>query len=108
MDILILAFFAALGLACIGRDFYKKAPYMSVIGGIIFIFLGIFLSVDASITQSFCLYNTNTTAIECVDHALPTFSFSDKFNIALGGILMFAGAGVIVDMILRFGYGTQR
>ncbi|UCD07740.1 MAG: hypothetical protein JSW41_02090 [Candidatus Aenigmatarchaeota archaeon] len=54
MDIFVFTVFLAFAIAAIFIDFYKEAPYMGVIGGIILILLGIFISVDGSLTTIIC------------------------------------------------------
>ncbi len=54
MDIIVFATFLAFALCAVALDYYKEAPYMGVIGGIIIILLGIFISVDGSLTTTIC------------------------------------------------------
>jgi len=76
---------------------------MGVLGGIILIFLGIFMSVDGGLTKAFCVYDSASAQMICVDHALPTFAQWNDFSIAIGAILMMVGVGVILDNIIRWG-----
>lgn len=54
MDILLFAALIGMSSAFIGIDFWKRAPYFGVLGGIILILLGIYLSVDNSFTMLVC------------------------------------------------------
>jgi len=101
MDIFIFSIFVFIALFSIFIDFYKEVPYMGVLGGIILILLGVFVSVNVTFTQSFCEFNSVNVTIDCVDHPLPFSSFASNFGIGVGGILMLVGVGVILDTYLR-------
>ena len=101
MDITLLYFFGLFIISLLYMAYKFKAPYLSVLSGVLLIFIGIFMSVDGTITQTFCDYNANTSAIECVNATLPAFSFWHDFGIAIGAMLMFLGAAVILDIYLR-------
>ena len=102
MDIMVLAVFLFVAFVAISLDFVKKAPYLSVLGGIILIFLGLGLVVNASITTSFCDFNSVNVTIDCVDKML-SVPFSSNFYQAVGLILAVVGVGVIVDNVVRYG-----
>jgi len=55
MDVFVFGIMLLLGLAAIFIDFYKQVPYMGVLGGIILILLGVFITVDGSLTITACL-----------------------------------------------------
>jgi len=55
MDIMVFAVFLLLAIASIFIDFYKEVPYMGVLGGIIIILLGVFISVDGALTTLICV-----------------------------------------------------
>lgn len=104
MDILVFSvilFFSAT-MTAIGLFF--RANYLSVVAGIILILMGVTTSINpfltGGLTQSFCVSDT-TGGIICDDHALPLLEIGYQFWIAFGGMLMFAGLGVIVDSIIR-------
>ncbi len=103
MDITVLYFLTMLALSVLFISYRFRAPYLSVLAGIILVFLGIFLSVDGNITKTFCEFNVNSSAIECVNTVLPTFSFWNEVVVAIGGILMFLGVGVILDNYIKVG-----
>lgn len=54
MDLVAFAVLFMVSIACIIIDYWKKVPYMGVLGGIILILVGIFLSVDSSFTTTVC------------------------------------------------------
>ena len=101
MEIFILYFLTGFMISLLYMSYRFRAPYLSVLSGVISIFIGIFMSVDGSITKTFCEYNTNTTAIECINASLPVFSFWNDFGIAIGAMMMFLGAAVILDNYIR-------
>ena len=101
MDIYLLYFLALFSVSLIYMSFKFEAPYLSVIAGIILIFLGIFMSVDGSITKTFCDVSNSTGDFICTTVTLPAFSFWSNFGIALGAMLMFLGVGIMIDVMLR-------
>ena len=54
MDIILFGVFLAFALTAIGLDYYRNVAYMGIIGGIALILLGIFLTVDGSLTTLIC------------------------------------------------------
>lgn len=116
MDIFVLSLFLSLALICVALDFWKKAFYLSVFGGVILVFLGIFMSIDVAatggITKAFCVSETTlanntianitsyTSQVACTNQPLPVFQ-ENQFGIALGAMLMFLGAAVSYDSLSR-------
>jgi len=54
MDILILGLFISLALTLVALDYYKDSPHLGILGGIVFILLGIFLAIDGTISTLVC------------------------------------------------------
>lgn len=110
MDLGVFSIFVLISFLSIIIGFWKKAPYLTVLGGMIMIFLGVFMDLDGGFTTSECVYNSNSTAVECVNHSLPTFSQYSDMQLLLGVLFLFIGIGVIIDSLQRIGdrYSYER
>ena len=54
MDIIVFSVMLAVALILLAIDYFKKVPYMGVIGAVILILLGIFLATDGVLTTLVC------------------------------------------------------
>ena len=107
----IVLFFGLFFISIFLSFFYfsRKVIYLGVLGGIIFILLGIFLAATGYIEIVTC---TSVVENATVNGSLTTYDylntcFSENLELgrdtinAIGTILMFLGAGMVVDFLIN-------
>lgn len=107
MEIILFFGLFALALGLAYFYFAKKVIYLGVLSGVIIVFLGVYLAATGNIESVYCFSDvTNETA----EGGVTSFIYNknchtevldvsrDMIN-AMGIIMMFLGAGMIVDFI---------
>lgn len=104
MDIIVFGALLAFAISVIGLDYYRNVVYMGIMGGIVLVLIGIFVSVDNTFTilacTGSCIVNSTVVSAQtCTTQSLS--SGSSMVFIAIGAMLMLVGAGVVGDVVLR-------
>lgn len=102
MNVIILGLYFFLSISLVALDFYKKFMPFSILSGILFILIGLFIGSGNPITQSFCEYD-GISSMVCTEHTLPSLPVGSGINVDYFGIMIIlTGLGIILNSIIRY------